>query len=267
MASAPEAPAQDWRVDVFIAGLAVALSVGGFARVVFDQRAFLAEQPQDLLWVVLALVAGGTTFFANGFVPLSGRTLLWAGYGTFAMLAGFSMQGVVNGGIVRTTPPDAHGLGYFLALGAGAGFCQTLGKWLMIRLLNRIHRPTARLDVLAGGLAVGLGFGLSEVLFIGTQLIHAGTVIQGIGAIGIWERCAAVGFHVFSGGLLAIGLASGATWPLLVVLLVHTLEDFLAGALGGGVVLLPSIAVEALYSLMTVALVLVFRRAARDVPA
>jgi hypothetical protein len=267
MPSPPEPAAQDRRIDLVVAALAVLLSVGGFARVAVAQRAFLAEQPQDLLWVGLALLGGGATFFLNGYVPLSGRTWLWAGYGTFAMLAGFNLQGLVNGGIVRATPPDAHGLGFFLALGAGAGFCQTLGKWLMIRVLNRVHQPTARVDVLAAGLAVGLGFGLSEVLFIGAQLIHAGTAIQGIGAIGIWERCAAVGFHVFSSGLLAIGLARGTWWPLLVVLAVHTLEDFLAGALGGRVIVLPSVAVEILYSMATIALCLAFRRAARDVAA
>lgn len=262
------APApRDLRVDVFILGLAVALSVGGFARVVVEQRAFLGEHPQDLWWVGLSLVAGLATFFANGFVPLSGRTVLWAGWGTFAMLAGFNLQGLVNGGLIRTTPPDQRGLVLYFALGAGAGFCQTLGKWLMIRVLNRVHRPTARTDVLAAGLAVGLGFGLSEVLFIGARLIQSGTAIEGFGLIGIWERFAAVGFHVYSGGLLAIGLARRATWPLLLVLVVHTLDDFLAGALGAGLITLPHVAVESLYTVLAVALCLMFRRAARDLPA
>ena len=253
-------------MDIFIAGLAVALSVGGLARVVVAQRAFLAEHPQDLLWIALALLAGAAPFFANGYVGLSGRTLLWAGYGTFAMLAGFNLQGFLNGGIARSVPAADRDLLFYLALGAGAGLCQTLGKWLMIRVVNRVHRPTARVDVLAAGLAVGLGFGLSEVLFIGVQVIQAGTVITGLGLIGIWERCAAVGFHVYSAGLLAIGIALGQTWPLLVVLLVHSLEDWLAGAVSTGHLAVPGVLLEIVYTAATVLLWALFRRAARAVP-
>lgn len=266
MASPPEPFVPDRRIDVFIFGLALALSVGGLARVAVAQRAFLAEHPQNVLWIVLALVAGGATFLANGVVRLDLRSVLWAGYGTFAMLAGFNVQGLLNGGLLRTTPPDQRGLALSLALGAGAALSQTLGKWLLIRLVNRIHRPRARVDVLAAGLAVGLGFGLSEVLFIGTQVIQAGSAITGLGVIGIWERCAAVGFHVYSAGLLALGIALGASWPLLLVLLAHTLDDFLAGAAGTGQLAIPAVALEAVFSAVAVALWAVFRRSAPTLP-
>lgn len=266
MASPDRPIARDRRLDVVVAVLALLLSVGGLARVLLAQRAFVAENPQNLLWIGLALLAGGATFFANGFVAPRGRTLLWAGYGTFAMLAAFNLQGLVNGSIVRAVPAAERGVLVYLVLGIGAGACQTVGKWLLVRVLGRVHRPVNRADVLATGLAVGLGFGLSEVLFIGGQVIAAGTPITGLGAVGIWERTAAVGFHIYSAGLIAIGGALGRWWPIVLVLVVHSLEDWLAGAVGAGVMHVPIVLLETIYTVATLLLWSVFRRAARALP-
>ena len=74
------------------------------------------------------------------------------------MLAGFNLQGLLNGSIARAVPPPERGLLVYLALGLGAGLCQTFGKWLMIRVVGRVHAPRGRTAVLAAGLAVGLGF-------------------------------------------------------------------------------------------------------------
>lgn len=265
--ASPDPPiARDRRLDVVVAVLALLLSVGGLVRVLLAKQAFVAENPQNLLWIALALVAGGATFFANGFVALRGRTLLWAGYGTFAMLAAFNLQGLVNGSIVRAVPVAERGVLVYLVLGIGAGACQTFGKWLMVRVLGRVHRPSRRADVLATGLAVGLGFGLSEVLFIGGQVVAAGTAITGLGVIGIWERTAAVGFHVYSAGLIAIGGALGRWWPIVLVLVVHSLEDWLAGAVGAGVMHVPIVLLETIYTAATLLLYVIFRRAARVLP-
>lgn len=266
MASPHQPASRDRRLDVVVAVLAVLLSVGGLVRVVLAQRAFVTEHPQNLLWIALALLAGGATFLANGHVPLRGRTLLWAGYGTFAMLAAFNLQGLVNGSIVRAVPAAERGVLVYLLLGAGAGLCQTFGKWLLIRVLNRVHRPVLRADVLAAGLAVGLGFGLSEVLFIGGQVIQAQTPITGLGLIGIWERTAAVGFHVYSAGLIAIGIALGRAWPVVVVLVVHSLEDWLAGAVSTGNLHVPIVLLETIYTAATLLLWALFRRTARTLP-
>jgi len=266
MTSPDRAIVRDRRLDVVIAVLALLLSVGGLVRVMLAKQAFVAENPQNVLWIALALAAGGATFFANGFVALRGRTLLWAGYGTFAMLAAFNLQGLVNGSIVRAVPAAERGVLIYLVLGIGAGACQTFGKWLMVRVLGRVHRPTRRADLLATGLAVGLGFGLSEVLFIGGQVIAAGTPITGLGLIGIWERTAAVGFHVYSAGLIAIAIALGRWWPLVLVLVVHSLEDWLAGAVGAGVMHVPIVLLETIYTAATLLLWVLFRRAARALP-
>lgn len=266
MASPHEPTVRDRRLDLVVAVLALLLSLGGLARVLLAHRGFVAENPQNLLWIVLALLAGGATFLANGFVPLRGRTLLWAGYGTFAMLAAFNLQGLVNGSIVRAIPVPERGVLVYLVLGVGAGACQTFGKWLLVRVLGRVHQPTRRVDVLAAGLAVGLGFGLSEVLFIGEQVIAAGTPITGLGLIGIWERVSAVGFHVYSTGLIAIGVAVRRRWPIVLVLVVHALEDWLAGAVGARVLHVPIVLLETLYSAATLLLWGLFRRAARELP-
>ncbi|MEW6273178.1 MAG: hypothetical protein AB1689_28195 [Thermodesulfobacteriota bacterium] len=252
-------------MDAVVAGAALLLVAGGLAHACVTHRAFVAQHPQNLAWIALSLLAGFLTFLANGVVGPRGRVLLWAGYGTFAMLAGFNVQGLVNGSIARLVPPPERGALTFLALGVGAGACQTLGKWLMVAILSRVHQPGRRADLLAMGLAVGLGFGLSEVVFIGTRVIEAQTPITGLGVIGIWERAAAVGFHVYSAGLVAAALALRRAWPIALVVVVHGLEDWLAGAVGAGVLAIPIVVLEGIYTVATVGVWLAFRRAARGV--
>lgn len=258
----PATATRDRRLDAVVAAIALLLVVGGLARVVAAHREFVAENPQDLLWIALCLVAGTLTFFANGAVALGGRVLLWTGYGTFAMLAGFNLQGLVNGTIVRFVPPAERGLLTYLVLGVGAGVCQTAGKWLMIAVLNRVHQPRTRHDVLAAGLAVGLGFGLSEVVFIGGQVIAAETAVTGLGVLGIWERMAAVAFHVYTSGLIAIALARRTAWPVALVVAVHSFEDWLAGAVGTRVIAIPAVQLESIYTVSTLVVWAVYRRAA-----
>jgi len=264
----PTAPAsRDRRVDALVAAAALLLVAGGLAHASLTQRAFLTANPQNLAWIGLSLLAGALTFLANGQVAPHGRVLLWTGYGTFAMLAGFNLQGLVNGSIARLVPPAERGVLTYLALGVGAGACQTAGKWLMIGILKRLHQPERTSDLLAMGLAVGLGFGLSEVVFIGTRLIEAGTPITGLGLPGVWERAAAVGFHVYSGGLVALALGRRIAWPIVLVLVVHSLEDWLAGAVGSRVLVVPLVLLESIYTAAAAATWLVFRRAARPVSA
>lgn len=263
----PHPAFRDRRLDLVVAVVALLLSVGGFVRVAIAHRDFVAAHPQNLAWVALSLLLGGATFLANGHVALRDRRLVWAGYGLFAMLAGFNLQGLVNGSIARAFPPAERGLLVYLALGIGAGACQTFGKWLMVRVIDRVHAPTGRVAVVAAGLAVGLGFGLGEVLFIGGQILQSGTAISGIGAIGIWERTSAVGFHIYSSGLIAIGIALGRWWPILFVLALHSVEDWLAGAVGSGVLRVDHVALETFYSVATISVWVLFRRAARQVPA
>jgi hypothetical protein len=256
------APAtRDGRLDAIVAAAALLLVAGGLLHASLVQRGFLAQHPQNLAWIALSLAAGASTFFLNGRVALGGRVLLWTGYGTFAMLAGFNLQGLVNGTIVRLVPTVERGALVYLVLGVGAGLCQTVGKWLMIALAKRVHQPHELRDVLAIGLAVGLGFGLSEVVYIGTRLIEAGTPITGLGLIGVWERAAAVGFHVYSGGLVALALYRRRAWPIVLVLAVHSLEDWLAGAVGARVFVIPVLALESFYTAASAATWLAFRRA------
>lgn len=260
---APALESRDRRVDALVAAAALLLVGGGLVHACVTHRAFVAQNPQNLAWIALSLVAGGATFFVNGIVGLRSRVLLWAGYGTFAMLAGFNVQALVNGSIARAIPPAERGLLAFLALGVGAGVCQTLGKGVLLSILKRIHHPERGADLLVMGLAVGLGFGLSEVAFIGTRVIETETPISGLGLPGIWERASAVGFHVYSAGLVAVAFALRRAWPVVLVLVVHSLSDWLAGAVGGRVLALSVVVLEGIYTALAVGTWLAFRRASR----
>lgn len=261
------AGSRDSRLDLAVAAVALVLVAGGLVRAVLTHREFVAQNPQNLAWIALSLAVGAATFLVNGEgVRLRARTLLWAGYGTFAMLAGFNLQGIVNGSIAHVVPLASRGLVAYLVLGIGAGLCQTVGKWLLVAVLDRVHRPTLKRDVLAAGLAVGLGFGLSEVVFIGSRAIDAGTAVQGLGLLGVWERASAVFFHVYTGGLIAIALALRSALPIVLVVAIHSVDDWVAGASNAQLLGVPLVAVEVFFTAAALATWALFRLWARRLP-
>jgi hypothetical protein len=111
-----------------------------------------------------------------------------------------------------------------------------LGKGVAIGLLIWKLQPRGLCEILEIGLAVGLGFGLAEVLLIADQIVVQERAITSL--LGVVERASAQGFHIYSGALIAVGIGFRKWWPIAFVLVFHTLLDGLAGGLVKGIPIL-----------------------------
>ncbi len=233
-----------WRLASLAIGMLVA---GGLAITVARNAAFVTAHPGTLVWIAGGLAAGLALFRLNGVgVTLAGQAAPYLGAGVLAIGVGFGLQALVNGALARALP---QGFAFAFVLGLGAALCQTAGKLAGIGLVLRTRSPHGPRDVVAIGLAVGLGFGLAEVVSIGQGAIVRHVDVGLVPWMGIWERAAAVAFHTYSGSLLALALRQRAWRPLVLVLGVHTIDDFLAGATADGLVMLPLILLESLFTL------------------
>jgi hypothetical protein len=221
-----------------------ALVVFGFALTATHHATFLAEHPGPLVWVAGGLLAGLAAFRANRIgMPLAGPVASWLGAGVLAVVVGFALQNLVNGNLSRVLPVPLDATAV-LILAVGAALCQTSGKLVGIALVLWTDPPRGPRSVLAAGLAVGLGFGLTEVLLVGQRAVAYETDTGLLPWMGIWERAAAVAFHVYSGGLLAVSLRRRVWQPLAIVLSVHVAMDTVAGAVGSLLVTVPLVLVE-----------------------
>jgi hypothetical protein len=244
-----------WRLASLAAG---ALVVSELGVIIARNADFVAAHAGTLVWIAGGLAAGLALFGVNGVGVALRDVGPFLGAGVLALTVGFGVQRLVNGALVRALPP--HGIGAYLLLGLGAAVCQTAGKLIGIALVLRTRPPRGPRDVLAVGLAVGLGFGLTEVVFLGQGNIAAHADLALLPWVGIWERATAVAFHTYSGSLLALALRRRAWQPLALVLGVHTVNDGLAGANGSHVVTLPLVLVEAVFTLGAAVVWLAHRR-------
>lgn len=235
-----------WRLASLLAATLVATGLG---LVVLRQWSFVVGHPGMLVWIAGGMAAGVALFGANGVgVRLRGPVTAFLGAGVLALTIGFALQNMLNGTLVRQMPLP-HGPGDVLLLGLGSAICQTAGKIVAIGIVLRTHAPRDPRDVLAVGLAVGLGFGLTEVAVIGQNAIARQADPGLLPWMGIWERAAAVAFHTYSGSLLAMGVRRRAWQPLAIVVGVHTVTDTLAGATGAKLIALPLVLVESIFTL------------------
>lgn len=256
------APAKDTRpgaglqrVFTLVVGVLV---IANAVRISFHHRHFVLDHPMNLVWIVGSCLAGTAVLLANGAKIEAREVWPWLGYGVVAAYFGFAVQGGVNGGLLREMG-GVPGLGGYALLGLGAAGAQTFGKWLVLRFVSRLGGFRTARRTLGIGLGVGLGFGLAEILILGENQIVRQVGITVFPWIGIWERVVAVGLHVFSGALLALAIFERRVVPVLVVLALHSLDDFVAGAFSGGLVRMPLIAIEGLFAAVTVALWLYYR--------
>lgn len=242
---------------------AAALLATGFVSTAVQQTSFLTAHPWPLMWIAGGIAAGLALFRANGVgMRLSGPVGACLGAGVLAVTIGFGLQNLVNGALARVLPfPPDWGAVLFLAL--GAALCQTAGKLAAIALVLRTRPPRGPRHVLAAGLAVGLGFGLAELIMIGQNAI-AHQVETGPSLwMAVWERAAAVAFHTYSGSLLAVVLRRRRWTVLALVVGVQTATDVLVTATSGHLVTLPLFVVECAFTLGAFVVWAVHRRVGR----
>ncbi len=249
-----------WRITSTVAGSVLAT---GLVSTAARHASFLAAHPWPLVWIAGSIAAGLALFRANGVgMRLRGPVGAWLGAGVLAVTIGFGMQNLVNGALARVLPfpPDWSAV---LLLALGAALCQTAGKLVAIALVLRTRPPRGPRNVLAAGLAVGLGFGLAEVVMIGQNAIAHQVDTGPSPWMAVWERAAAVAFHTYSGSLLAVVLRR-RTWPVLALVVgVQTATDALVTATGGQLATLPLFVVECAFTLGAFVVWSVHRRVGR----
>jgi hypothetical protein len=219
------------RIHAVLTIILAALLLGGLTMVFVQHGSPFLANPLLVPWFGLSIALGFGLFFLNGVgLPLRGTVLSHLGYGTLAAIIGFDVQHLLNSRLLLWMGPAIalHGAGAML-LGFGSGFCQTFGKVVMTAVFIRRLRPENAREGLAIGLAVGLGFGLTEVFLITFQLIESGHQVTSL--LGVIERAVAQGFHIYSGGLIALAFISRRFWLIGLVVIIHTLMDGLSVAL------------------------------------
>ncbi|MEE3326704.1 MAG: hypothetical protein VX252_05190, partial [Myxococcota bacterium] len=168
------------------------------------------------------------------------------GYGVAGCFLAFIIQGSVNGGLLDLFAHHGPGIAGYLLLGAGAGICQLFGKWLGLFVLLHQAHVSDRVEVIALGLGVGLGFALAEIVVIGQGMIVRLAALDPPALLSLLERFSAGGFHVYSGALIAIAIVTRRLHWILWVFILHTLVDWLAGAQGHAMHL-PVIGLEVIF--------------------
>jgi hypothetical protein len=238
-------------IPFWISILAAVAMGAALVAIAAPRMAYLLASPLWLASLALSILAGFALVFPN----MAGIRLLavlkWTGYGAAATLLAFSLQSVLNGSLVRLLGADSitHPIPA-LILGAGAALCQTLGKYAAIRIgslgFGFRSEPSLCLSI---GLGVGLGFGICETFLLATQQILTGVPVESL--IGVLERSSANGFHIYSAGLIAAGLALRSTMPIALVIAIHTAMDGFSTAFGHRVSLLVSEGVFLLFAIVT----------------
>ena len=116
---------------------------------------------------------------------------------------------------------------------AAAGIGQELAKTLPILLeLKRTDSKNPAPPYFWLGLNIGLGFSLSEIIFIAITDLQSGMVETHFYNIlmGSFERLGATLFHMATGGLIAFGFEKGEVkYFLLISIVLHALLDAFVG--------------------------------------
>jgi hypothetical protein len=238
-----------------------ALLLVGIAQSCLAHASFVSDHPFNVGWIAIAIALATLTLLANR-AEIDLRAIApYLGFGGIGCVLAFVLQGIVNPLLARSVGPAPLGAGSFLLLGIGAAVCQTLGKWGVVQGLDLLLRPTSPRAVLALGLGVGLGFAGTEIVVIGQQTIGSEAALTPPALLSLWERASAGGFHVYSGALIAIGVVRRKLAWIAVVVLLHSLLDGLAGAVGAGLVPLPLPAIETVFLLVAIASWAIYLRA------
>lgn len=241
------------RPQWIVTTVVLSLLVAGALRLGIQNRHFVASHPMNLVWALGAIAVGFAVARLNGARVGFGRVTPWLGYGVLAAYLGFAIQGTVDGSLLRLFGGRPGLAGYFL-LGAAAAAGQTFAKWIVLRFLGRLGGLETPARTLAIGLSVGLGFGIAEIVIVGENQIVRHVGITGFPWLGLWERASAVGLHVFSAAAIAIGLHRRQAGAILVVLALHSLDDWVGGSIPGGGVRMPPMAAQVFLTAVTVAM-------------
>lgn len=185
-----------------------------------------------VLYVVLSSVAALAVIGVSGVgVGLNRQSLAWLGYGVLALLIGFGLQGIMNGGasLLLRLDPKHLTWQHHLYFGPMAGLCQTLGKIATLKLMFAVYGPPDSVKpAVRMGLLVGLGFTLAELALLGIGMMFQSQPVML--AMAVWERASASLFHVYSTAVVALGLVLRRYGWVALVIGLHGALDWFAGS-------------------------------------
>jgi hypothetical protein len=218
------------RANAILTGAIGGLLVEQLVRTASANRRTIMAHPQVLAWIGLSAGIGTSLFYLNGRgIRLRGTVLSCLGYGAAGTLFGFAVQRSVNGPLDRALGPAAQGVAGSLLLGVGAAACQTLGKTVAALKFRRVFAED-RNRGMAVGLSIGLGFGLAELIILSINTIPNAAYVNIMGGV---ERCSAMGFHIYSGGLIGLAFIEKKYGLIGLVVILHTIIDGLGPFLAG----------------------------------
>jgi hypothetical protein len=210
------------RANAILTGCVGGLLVEQLVRTALNNRRTIMAHPQILAWMGLSTAIGTSLLYLNGRgIKLRGTVLSCLGYGAAGTLFGFAVQRSVNGPLDRALGPAAHSVAGSLLLGLGAAGSQTLGKTVMALKFRKVFAED-RNRGLAVGLSIGLGFGLAELIIISINAIPNAAYVNLMGGV---ERCSAMGFHIYSGGLIGLAFIEKKYGLIGLVVILHTIMD------------------------------------------
>jgi hypothetical protein len=188
---------------------------------------YFAGDLTPIFWFLSAnLAAIGMIRLNRCFVWSDYRLIALASYGLAATGIGFGIQGIINGSLVLWWGADNLSWMHSLVLAPVAAIAQTFGKGAAIFLLLKVKPATTLRDHARYGMLVGLGFTILEISVI--CYLRAVLAQAPLGYASVWERASASMFHIYSGGLLGLALASRRHWLIALVVTVHASMDWMA---------------------------------------
>ncbi len=209
-----------WIWPAFILSLLVAPIVA--------HPSYFANNLTPLFWVILAdLAAVGIIRLNSSFAWADYRLVPMASFGLVAAGLGFALQAIVNGPLVLLWGPKSLSWMHHLVLAPVAALAQTFGKGIAVLLLLKARPVSQTRSVVRYGLLVGLGFTITEITSIFFSVAWAQLPLTSY--LGAWERTSISMFHIYSAGLVALALGSKQKLPILMVVGIHAVTDFLAG--------------------------------------
>lgn len=213
----------------------------------------------DIVWWGLAVMTAIGMIRLNKLFAWSNyRDISLASFGILATGIGFPIQGLINGPLMLWWGNNL-GWPHHAVLGSVAAAAQTFGKWFALSVLLKVRRSPLPSEFLRCGLWVGLGFTVLEITMLYFRVAWAQISVD---YLAIWERASASMFHIYSAGLIAAAMRSRRYQLILLVVGIHALMDFLAGA--GGTLGISTFGLEGIFSVLAIFVWLIFLFAVRS---
>jgi len=219
------------RCITFLLWICVGVLLACLTAPIIAHPSYFARNPLPIFWFLsVNLAAIGMIRLNRCFVWSDYRLITLASYGAVAVSAGFGIQALINGPLILWWGAGNLSWMHYIVLASVGAAAQTFGKGVAILLLLKVRPATTPREHARYGLLIGLGFTILEISVI--CYLPAAWAQARLGYVSVWERVSASMFHIYSGGLVALALWAKRYRLIALVLAIHALMDWIAGAGG-----------------------------------